>query len=553
MHSHSLRLALFTSLGLIPLGCAEGASVPEGNTTDVLSPQRDRGPPGSDPHPVAPLQRAMLAACGQSVPVTADALGGSIGGRSPTLTPGVFTGIERCENGLLHRPEPVTCSVGLPRPLPPGAADAGALDGGGSNAGDSNLATDSGPLSQVEYLYGAQDGTGGGAFGAYPYPTCKADAECTERPYGYCAPSYQGGPYGYDVVCQYGCVQDSDCGAGFLCECGDPVGHCVQAECQSDADCDGDNKCAAWFSPVICTGDQGYSCQAREDECNSSLDCAAGSACLNENGKRECVERTPGACGRPFLVAGVARLAGLRPGADWSGSVELDPAPGALTDAERAHAGAHWAHSALLEHASIAAFARFTLQLLQLGAPRELVQRSQQALLDETAHAELCFALAARYLPAPVEPGCLPLEGALAEQDLAQIAVLTFREGCVGETVAVLEASEAREQALDPQVQAALDRIAPDELRHAELAWRFVSWALQQDASVRPLLLDEVARLEAELRTPLLADETPELPVHGVLSARRRESVRRAALAEVVLPCARRVLRAPGAPSAVAA
>jgi hypothetical protein len=47
-----------------------------------------------------------------------------------------------------------------------------------------------------------------------------------------------------------------------------------------------------------------------------------------------------------------------------------------------------------MEHASVAAFARFTLDLLALGAPADLVQSAQQALGDEIAHAELCFGLA---------------------------------------------------------------------------------------------------------------------------------------------------------------
>lgn len=40
-----------------------------------------------------------------------------------------------------------------------------------------------------------------------------------------------------------------------------------------------------------------------------------------------------------------------------------------------------------IETGSIAAFARFTLQLLHLGAPCELIEASQRAMLDETRHA----------------------------------------------------------------------------------------------------------------------------------------------------------------------
>jgi hypothetical protein len=43
-------------------------------------------------------------------------------------------------------------------------------------------------------------------------------------------------------------------------------------------------------------------------------------------------------------------------------------------------------------------------------------------------------------------------------------------EACIGETLAALEVAEARVQARDPGVIAALDRIADDEVGHALLA-----------------------------------------------------------------------------------
>lgn len=50
-----------------------------------------------------------------------------------------------------------------------------------------------------------------------------------------------------------------------------------------------------------------------------------------------------------------------------------------------------WSADALAEHTSIASFARFTLQLLALDAPSDLLSRSQQAGKDEMEHARLCF------------------------------------------------------------------------------------------------------------------------------------------------------------------
>jgi hypothetical protein len=139
----------------------------------------------------------------------------------------------------------------------------------------------------------------------------------------------------------------------------------------------------------------------------------------------------------------------------------------------------------------------------------------------------------------------LPACGASPPVPAEDIGTLAFREGCVGETVATLEARAARDKARDPDVQAVLDQIAQDELRHAELAWHFVRWALGQKPELRQLLSSEVARLELELelRAPLAAAVSRELPEHGVLSAQRQERLRRAALANVVLPCARELLR----------
>ena len=47
-----------------------------------------------------------------------------------------------------------------------------------------------------------------------------------------------------------------------------------------------------------------------------------------------------------------------------------------LSEKERAQMIEHFSHWALGEHASIASFARFTLQLLALGAPSHLLQAS---------------------------------------------------------------------------------------------------------------------------------------------------------------------------------
>src|SRR6185369_11423611 len=118
-----------------------------------------------------------------------------------------------------------------------------------------------------------------------------------------------------------------------------------------------------------------------------------------------------------------------------------------------------WLKDALEEHASVAAFARFTLLLLSVGAPPELIILSQRASLDEVQHARACFALARRYGSGNVGPAELQVADSVAVVTLAELAALTVTEGCVGETLGTLLAAEQLAQARDPEVQRVLTRL----------------------------------------------------------------------------------------------
>ena len=56
----------------------------------------------------------------------------------------------------------------------------------------------------------------------------------------------------------------------------------------------------------------------------------------------------------------------------------------------------HWEAAATAEHASVAAFARHSMQLMALAAPMQLIRDAHEAALDEIRHARLSFALASR-------------------------------------------------------------------------------------------------------------------------------------------------------------
>jgi hypothetical protein len=246
------------------------------------------------------------------------------------------------------------------------------------------------------------------------------------------------------------------------------------------------------------------------------------------------------ACGRPFIVDGVARRASVIHSSDesWSGAAGCSESVlTELSESERLELARHFTSAGLMEHASIAAFARFSLQLLVLGAPPDLVEEAARAMADETRHARVCFGLARRYGDAPVGPGPLALDGALASVELLDVVRLVIAEGCIGETVAALEASFAAGEAADPELRRALEGIADDETRHAALAFRFVNWAAARDARVARLFERSVAEARSNSMVPpghAPNERARRLARHGLLDEASRGEARRRALYEVV-------------------
>lgn len=418
----------------------------------------------------------------------------------PVLVDGQDSGYVRCAKGFFARPEVRECPSLLPR----------------------DQACDSG---------GGED-----------FSNCTTDADCTERPHGSCN---QGG-FEPGCFCNYGCTNDADCGEGRICLCANPVGQCVQAvDCTSDADCAGELRCTSYISEPGCGG-TAFRCQAPEDECAADSDCPQGSQCSSDGQSHVCREMNC-AIGRPFLVEGEFRLAEPVERADWSDR-PMEPVQ-VWDEALRAHLCDTWTRIGLMEHASVAAFARFALQLLQLGAPPHLLELTHKALADETEHARQAFALASHYGGRAIGPGPLSMEGAMEEVDLHQILAMVIREGCLGETVAALEAAEALEHSRDPAVRAVLARIAEDERDHARLAWEMVRWALQQgDEALAAFVRHEFSLALSEVELVEQDDarwSTQVLLRHGVVSPSLRARLRQDAIASVLRPCLEAMLAAP--------
>jgi len=196
-----------------------------------------------------------------------------------------------------------------------------------------------------------------------------------------------------------------------------------------------------------------------------------------------------------------------------------------------------------MEHASIASFGQFALQLLSIGAPAELIERAHLAALDEIEHARICFALASAYGSERYGPGPLDaITGGFASE-IEAVVCANVEEGCVGETLSALEAKEAATRAVDPTVKAALEAIAFDEDQHAQLGWSVWGWALRAAPQVHAPSEAAFQRAVDETGAGLPDDATgQELEPHGRLANHTRKALALRNIDEVLVPAKKRLL-----------
>ncbi|MCC6646952.1 MAG: hypothetical protein IT374_15435 [Polyangiaceae bacterium] len=199
----------------------------------------------------------------------------------PVLVGGADSGYDTCANGTTRRREKLTCPTTVPR------ADACVSSNPGAD-------------------------------------TCSHDSECTAQPNGHCSASNGFGPGG--CTCQYGCLDDSECGVGGICVCADPVGVCRSSTCTDSTSC-GFGDCTSYDASKGC-GFLEFACQTPTDTCGGDSDCAnsgPGGWCGFANdpstgmpaSTRSCV---PGSCaiGRPLFVDEGVRTAELARRRDWA-------------------------------------------------------------------------------------------------------------------------------------------------------------------------------------------------------------------------------------------
>lgn len=378
--------------------------------------------------------------------------------------------------------------------------------------------------------------------GTEQYMDCKTDADCKEHPHGKCVTGY--GQVGSYCGCHYSCTNDSECGADEACICKGlgrgGTGHsvCARAACRIDADCES-RQCGLSTYNNGCSTTFSLACRTKEDACKSDGDCGPGSQCAVvrpgtnatwQCGRRSCV------IGRPLVIEGQVHFAKPTGRDDWQKKLAFDPVN--LNAQDRSIAANHYAAIAAMEHASVASFARFSLQLMALGAPADLLRDAHQAALDEIEHTRITYALVNLFSKTNVGPDKLPIAVASIDANIENFVKALVLEGCVGETLGAAEGQEAARYAAWPEIAEPLAKIAQDEENHATLAWRTLQWALMTFGETAK---ESAKHAFAEAKVLYSADpkalESAESV--GVLSGKTLGTLRRNVLSDVIEPCAR--------------
>ena len=196
----------------------------------------------------------------------------------------------------------------------------------------------------------------------------------------------------------------------------------------------------------------------------------------------------------------------------------------AITGEIAMHARARfWLEGAAFEHASVAEFARLSLVLMAHGAPADLVAETHRAAIDEIAHAKTCFAIASQITGEAHAPGPLDVSRASADASIEALARCTLRDGCLGEAAAAMELDALAREVEDADTARAVDEMARDERRHAELAWRILSFAVEKDPRAAWRAIDEE---ELFTRTEIEARVVRELVLPRLSALAQRRSPR---------------------------
>ena len=246
--------------------------------------------------------------------------------------------------------------------------------------------------------------------------------------------------------------------------------------------------------------------------------------------------------GRPLVVNGKPRVASTRLSGAWAPGDHWTPV--GLSDNERTALAQHWQQAGLYEHASVASFARFTMDLMALGAPPELLVAAVRAQADEVSHAQACFSVASSFAGQPLGPG--PVDRAKAMSDTVtpeRILVETIADACINETLAAAEAAWLSQRTEVEVIAKLLEQISEDESRHAALGWQTVQWLLKLHPELREVAHRTFDRLDRSAVSTESGTNDDWMASWGCMPEVQGLDLRGRIWTQVIRPCAEAVLR----------
>jgi tRNA isopentenyl-2-thiomethyl-A-37 hydroxylase MiaE len=235
------------------------------------------------------------------------------------------------------------------------------------------------------------------------------------------------------------------------------------------------------------------------------ITCTPGNARTDADGY--VLKSVSGGCSSPvvetlykvFRDGRVVEIASTTLRAGESGCVEgRRPAgmPNTCSDSWLQSTAEHLREVESMETAAIWAFEDLHAQLMQVGAPADLLRRIASARQDEIKHARIMQrilrkrGIAAKAVARP----------ARVAQSLLELATHNATEGCVRETYGALVATHQATYAGNRELRAAFRTIAAEETTHAQLSIDLAAWFnTQLSAHERDQVASEKAEAIAQL------------------------------------------------------
>ena len=349
------------------------------------------------------------------------------------------------------------------------------------------------------------------------------------------------------------CDTDANCPNNQQCFCGFdqfPGSRCIAAECQDSTECE-IGGCGVSVFEDGCSRVESLACYTANDACRGGDECT-------ETGLNACYATPDGwscsdfncAVGRPLTNGTSYQMAPLSSGDGWTND-DLTINCAYLSKEEIATVISHWENVTQLEHSSIASFSRFSLQMMAMGAPADILLAIQKATSDEIRHTQRAADILSGLIGSKVTLGAFPIKGLSIESSREALISNLIKEACFAETLGVAELTAALKWCDHPEISAHLSEVLEEETEHAHLAWKALKWLvesapIQEQDQLNVLVQTTFAEVSQAFgltySESLISERSSSAMVQanincfGVLTEHQTQQVRAEAFKSVIMP-----------------